>query len=81
MSLFSEVMMLTGKKKKKDYQCKEPHMKCMLIIKPSLSRLLFLPQEHIPCSVQVKPFSLNKTSVLKLLAMYAYCVAEKNTSK
>lgn len=80
MSLFSEVMMLTGKKKK-DYQCKEPHMKCMLIIKPSLSRLLFLPQEHIPCSVQVKPFSLNKTSVLKLLAMYAYCVAEKNTSK
>lgn len=69
------------KKKKKYYQCKEPHMKCMLIIKSSLSRLLFLPQEHILCSVQVKPFSQNKTFVLKLLAVYTYCVAEKDKSK
>lgn len=56
-------------------------MKCMLIIKSSLSRLLFLPQEHILCSVQVKPFSQNKTFVLKLLAVYTYCVAKKDKSK
>lgn len=54
---------------KRDYQCKGPHMKCMLIIKPSLSRLLFLPQERFQYSVQVKSFSLNKTFVFKLLAI------------
>lgn len=68
MSLFSEVMVLTGKIKR-DYQCKGPNVRCMLITRPSLFRLLFLPQEHIPGSVQVKPFSLNKTFVFNLLAM------------
>lgn len=42
-------------------------MRC--ITRPSLSRLLFLPQEHILGSVQEKPFSLNKIFVFNLLAM------------
>lgn len=44
-------------------------MKCMLIINLSLSRLLFLPEEDILYSVQVKSFSPNKTSVFQLLAI------------
>lgn len=60
---------MSWRQEKRDYQCKGPHMKFMLLIKPSLSRCLLLPQERILYSAQVKSFSLNKTFVFKLLAI------------
>jgi len=46
--------MMATEEKGKNYQCNRPPVKCMLVIKPSFSRLLFLPEERILYSVQVK---------------------------